>query len=348
MEIDPQAARRLENALLGGPRTLKRREVAAKAGVSLLSARKIWRALGFANVGEEEVAFTEADRDGIETMTRLVRDGIFDEQTATSLTRSIGQTTDRMVVWQIEAMVEYIARSRGVEDAEARAILIQELPEIVKPIEDMLFYAWRRELAAAVGRLAVRAESGLDLSEEGRDGTEDDAGLPLARAVGFADLVSYTRLSQRMSDGRLAEMVQHFEGMCADIINAGGGRVVKTVGDEVFFNAETPEAGAEIALSLSERIGADEMLPQARVSLVWGRVLSRLGDVFGPTVNLAARLTAIAEPGSVLTDAATASVLADDERFLLLPQGVREVRGFGPIQPVILARLFGESISIDS
>ncbi len=52
-------------------------------------------------------------------------------------------------------------------------------------------------------------------------------------------------------------------------------------GDEVFYNAETPEAGAEIALALAEAIAADDVLPQARVSVVWGRVLSRMGDIYG-------------------------------------------------------------------
>src|SRR5699024_5347961 len=96
--------------------------------------------------------------------------------------------------------------------------------------------------------------------------------------------------------------------------------LVKTVGDEVLFNAETPEAGADIALALSQALSDDPVLPSARVSVVWGRVLSRLGDIYGPTVNLAARLTALADPGTVLVDQLTANVLAEDERYILIPQ----------------------------
>ena len=59
--------RDLETQLLGGERTLRRREVAAGAGVSLLSARKIWRAMGFPNLGDDDVAFTERDKDALQT-----------------------------------------------------------------------------------------------------------------------------------------------------------------------------------------------------------------------------------------------------------------------------------------
>ena len=130
----------------------------------------------------------------------------------------------------------------------------------------MLLYSWRRQLNAGVQRLAVRAEAGLASSEEGREGDEDDAPLPLARAVGFADLVSYTSLSRRMNEKTLAQLVQRFENKCAEIISVGGGRLVKTVGDEVLYIAETPAAGAEISLALCQAFTDDEILPQARVA----------------------------------------------------------------------------------
>ena len=71
--------------------------------------------------------------------------------------------------------------------------------------------------------------------------------------------------------------------------------------------------------------------------MVWGRILSRLGDIYGPTVNLAARLTALADPGTVLVDSMTAAALEHDERFVLVPQKAEEVRGFGEIHPVLLS-----------
>ena len=344
-EIDREDVRRLEARLIGGPRTLKRREAAAEAGVSLLSARKLWRAMGFPNLDDDDVFFTAQDREALSTVIDLVRQEQLTEEAAISIMRSIGQMTDRMVVWQIEALVEEMVAQHGISDAEARKALVAELPDLIEPLEKTLVYAWRRQLNAAVQRLALRAEAGL--ASHGGSSGADDAPLPLARAVGFADLVSYTSLSRQMNEKTLAQMVQRFEHKCAEIISVGGGRLVKTIGDEVLFNAETPEAGAEISLALAKAFTEDELLPSARVSLVWGRVLSRLGDIYGPTVNLASRLTSLAEPGTVLTDASTAAALRNNERFVLIPHPPRTVRGFGEIHPVTLARGTGPGLVLD-
>ncbi|MCM0617287.1 adenylate/guanylate cyclase domain-containing protein [Paenarthrobacter sp. TYUT067] len=347
MSAERLAIKALEAKLLGGERKLRRREVAAGAGVSILSARKIWRALGFPNFGDEDVAFTERDQAALSSILDLVRAGLLTEEAAISVTRSIGQMTDRMVVWQIEALVEDMVSEQGIPDAVARKQLVAQLPALVDSLEEILVYSYRRQLNAGVQRLAVRAEAGLQASEEGREGDEDDSPLPLARAVGFADLVSYTSLSRRMNEKTLAQLVQRFENKCAEIISVGGGRLVKTVGDEVLYIAETPAAGAEISLALAQAFTEDEILPQCRVSMVWGRILSRLGDIYGPTVNLAARLTTLAQPGTVLVDAMTAAALGQDDRFVLIPQKSENVRGFGEIHPVMLARGRGKGLVLD-
>lgn len=337
----------LEFLLLGGERTLKRREVASRVGLSLYSARKLWRALGMPNFTDDDLAFTESDLEHLKAMPRLVREGVLTEEAAISVTRAIGQMTDRMVVWQVEALVEDMISSEGMTDAEARVALLGRIPALIEPLEEMLVYSWRRQLTAGVQRLALRAQKGLESSEEGRDGTEDDAPLPLARAVGFADLVSYTSLSRRMNERTLAQLVQRFENRCSEIITVGGGRLVKTIGDEVLYIAETPAAGAQISLALAKEFAEDEILPECRVAMVWGRVLSRLGDIYGPTVNLAARLTAIAAPGQVLVDDVTANALSGDERFVLEPQQPEMVRGFGEIHPVALRHGAGPGIVLD-
>jgi adenylate cyclase len=64
-------------------------------------------------------------------------------------------------------------------------------------------------------------------------------------------------------------------------------------------------------------------------------------------VNLAARLTTLADPGTVLIDSMTASALEHDERFVLVPQPAENVRGFGEIHPVLLARGEGKGLVVD-
>jgi adenylate cyclase len=326
------AGRRLELRLLGGPRRLRRREVARSVGVSVLSARKLWRALGFPNVTDEDLAFTDADAAALGRMVGLVRAGLVDEPTAIALARALGHTTERLVSWQVEALAEHLSQQpeeAGTEEAGTE-LAVHRLAELTDDLERLLVYSWRRQLAASVTRLA----SGADL----------DPAASSQLTVGFADLVGYTRLVQSLAQQELIRLVQRFEALASDVVAAGGGRVVKTVGDEVLFTADDAMSGAIIGLSLSEQMAADGVLPDVRVGIAHGPVLRSLGDVFGSTVNLASRLTAVAQPGTVVTDPGTAARLAGEARLVadgdlvLVPQRRRQVRGFGSLQPLLIAR----------
>ncbi len=319
----------LINDLLGGPRTLRRREVARAAGVSLLSARKLWRALGFPGVQDEDLAFTQADQDALARVVAVVRDDVIDDETAIACARALGQNTDRLVSWQSEALLEHLAaRQAAGKPVDALKTVEQLRPDL----EALLIYSFRRQLAAAVSRMDESVEPEIELT------------------VGFADLVSYTRLSRRLPRRELSRLVQRFEGLAADVVTTGGGRVVKTVGDEVLFIAETPAAGAVIALSISERMAVDDLVPDVRIGLAHGPVLRSLGDVYGSTVNLASRLTALAQPGTVITDPGTARELHVDPGIVLVPQRRRFLRGFGQVQPlmVVPAGGVGALINVDN
>ena len=312
----------LQLSLLGGPRRWRRREIAKRVGVSLLSARKLWRALGFANVTDQDVAFTDADSQALARVVGLVRDGLIDEPTAIAFARALGQTTDRLVSWHIEALLEHLATIAGSRDPD---LAVAHVADLAADLEKLLIYSWRRQMAAAVARLSQGSKGA---------GTASSTAL----TVGFADLVSYTRLSQRLQQRELGILVQRFEGLASDVITAGGGRVIKTIGDEVLFTADDAAAGAVIALSLSEQMAVDDVVPDVRVGLAHGTVLRSLGDVYGSTVNLASRLTSLAQPGTVVTDPATGSTLARHPDLVLVPQRARHVRGFGQLQPLLVAR----------
>lgn len=338
------AAARLEEVLLGGKRVLTRREVAQLAEVSTISARKFWRTLGLARVPEGQVAFTVNDARALTEVARIVATDLLDEETVLSLMRAVGQTTDRLVVWQMETIVEYLSDVRGLSDGEARAVVLDLFEEIVDPLEHVLTYAWKRNLVGALGRLNIDPTSGQ--AGDSLHGWYDSS-MPLARAVGFVDLVSYTRLSQQMEPRQLAYMVKRFQDVAYAVVATGGGRIIKTVGDEVFFAAQTPHAGAEIALRLQEEIRDDVQLPKARVGFAWGRVLSRLGDVFGSTVNLAARLTAVADPGTVVTDRDTAQIIERTDDYEFRACGGLNLQGLGEVAVMEMSRGTAEPLTME-
>jgi adenylate cyclase len=335
------AADDVEARLLGHRRSMRAREISSKASVSLHSARKFWHALGFPNVEDEDTAFTEADRIALQSLAALVRDGVFDEPTALAMTRAVARTTDRLAVWQVQLMAEAIgelSRDAGSGDDDAGQDRTRAMPDLVTAratgvkladiaddLEPLLVYSWRRHLTAAISRMVADSEP-----------IKDQPGV--MRSVGFADLVSFTRLVRRLSERELARVVQRFEALASDVVTAHGGRVIKTVGDEVLFVAIGAAPAAAIGLDLVQAMAEDDLLPDLRVGMASGRVLSRLGDVFGTTVNRASRLTAVARPGTVLVDDALAASLASMSGFEMSPLRRRTLPGIGPVTPWSLRR----------
>ena len=155
--------------------------------------------------------------------------------------------------------------------------------------------------------------------------------------MGFADLVGFTRLSRQLEDVDLAVLVERFESVSADVLAATGATLVKTVGDEILYVADEAAVAAEAAVRLHDAHAKDPDVPEMRVGLASGPVLRRMGDVFGATVNLASRLTALARPGTTLVDAATAREVADLSEFSLRQMAPRRVRGVGIVRSFSLA-----------
>ena len=316
-------ASEVEERLLGGPRRHTRAQAAAFAEVDPEYARRLWRALGFANVAEGAAAFTDGDLLALDRLMALVRSGLLDEELAVSVTRAMGHNVARLVEWQVESLAEHLVHTRGLTAEEALREAVDLSSEHLDEFDALLAYAWRRQLAAVAGRVLA---------------TRDVDAVSGLLSVGFADLVSYTRLSQKLEERELAALVDRFGRRSADVVAGAGGRLVKTVGDEVLFVADTAPAAATIGLELAEAMAEDPMLPDVRVGVATGTVLTRMGDVFGPTVNLASRLTALAAPGAVLVDRVTAQALEGNPSFALDSARPRAVRGMGLVRAGVVRR----------
>ncbi|MFD8974415.1 MULTISPECIES: adenylate/guanylate cyclase domain-containing protein [Streptomyces] len=346
---DDPLAIRLEQLILGADRRYTPFQAARTAGVSMELASRFWRAMGFADIGQAK-ALTEADVLALRRLAGLVEAGLLSEPMAVQVARSTGQTTARLAEWQIDSFLEGL--TEPPEPGMTRTEVTYPLVELLLPeLEEFLVYVWRRQLAAATGRVLVQA-------------SDDEEMVDRRLAVGFADLVGFTRLTRRLEEEELGELVEAFETTCADLVAAHGGRLIKTLGDEVLYCADDPGTAAEIALRLIETLGHDETMPALRVGIAFGTVTTRMGDVFGTTVNLASRLTSIAPKDAVLVDGALAKELsrtgdapvseseaaeeatrADKEgrkpaayRFALQPMWQRPVRGLGVVEPWLLTR----------
>lgn len=315
----------LEASILGGEPHLTSVDIAARAGVDVEEARRLWRALGFPYVEDTNHAFVDADLTAVRLVKGAVDSGLVNLDTVVRLTRALGSTMARLSDWQVSTLVDELRMTPdGEQVSESGVRTAVEIADQVGPaFEQLLVYAWRRHLAAAV----VRAES-----PGGDDTSETDA----KATIGFADLVSFTQLSNGLDDKSLAGLVERFESECTDLVTAGGGRAVKTLGDAVLFMVEDASSAVEIALQLVEHIGRSKDMPDLRVGLASGPVITRLGDVFGPPVNLASRLTTVARRNRVIVDHATAGALGDDFDTRVLP--ARPMHGFGNVEPITVRR----------
>lgn len=317
--------------LLGGEPSLSTAEVAQRTGLAPELVRSFWRSLGFADVDDDVPHLTEGDVGLLETMVDLVGSGAVGMAAAQSLVRALGHSADRLALWQIEALVEDAATRFELDDTSARLVVLDRVAALAPALERQLVHTWRRQMVALLGRLD--REVGLAHAPV----LPEPDQLPLERAVGFLDMISFTERSAGLTSAELAEMVQGFETAARDTIAGQGARVVKTIGDAVLFVADELEVGAEVSLRLLEVMASAGF--EVRGSLVWGRVLSRSGDVFGPSVNLASRLGDVAPAGGVVLDDVSAALLElTDAGLSLTPEAPVAVQGLGVVRPVRLRR----------
>ncbi|GAA4075469.1 adenylate/guanylate cyclase domain-containing protein [Nocardioides kongjuensis] len=303
----------------GEPR-LTAAEVAARAGLPLDLTRRLFRTLGFAEHGDER-AYTRADVDAMRILAEGPDGEVVEPDVALNVTRGIGITMARLADWEVGELVQHVADGAPEDVEDPGAWVTARLGE---QFEDLLVYAWRRHLAAAIARMeAVRAL--------------DDDPHTTDLSVGFADIVGFTALSNEVSRERIGELVEVFEARCGDVIARENGRLIKSMGDAVLYVNDDPMAAFTTAEGIINVIGRDPRMPDVRVGLATGGVVLRMGDVFGPPVNLAARLTQVARRNRIIVDHATADLLPADQ-VDSRPLPARPVRGFGVVEPVAVRR----------
>jgi class 3 adenylate cyclase len=265
-------------------------DVATRAGIDLEFASAIWRAAGFSDPRPFERRFDLGDV----AVFELVRDlsGLVGREQSLQLVRTTGEAIARVAEAEIALLRSNIeaplaAEGNFVDVARTYAAAAQQL---VPRITDMIDVFHRRQI-----ELIGRRYSDV--------GAPTSSANVVELAVGFADIAGYTGLSHQLDPMELAAMLARFEATTGDVIAAAGASVAKRIGDAVMFVTNAPGVACALALELIEAC-TRERLPKLRIGIAIGQVIVRQGDFYGPTVNLAARLVATAEPGTALTDVA--------------------------------------------
>lgn len=302
-----------DRLIVPGVERLTRAEVSERSGIPESEAQTYWRAMGFADVSDDDRAFTEVDVDMLRLLKNLMQSGFIDRDAALQMTRVMGRAMASVAAAQLD-LVRSLGGGLSVQEARREAIvaLVQARSALLDVIERALVYMWRRHLADEAKRAAVAIDS-----------TGGDF------IVGFADLVGFTALSAQMDETTLASAVSKFEETAVETVAGLSGRVVKMIGDEVMFEALSAADGIEIALRLVEAFAADGALPDIRAGLAEGPATGYQGDLFGPAPNLAHRLVEVAYPATVLVSAKIHDALEEDPRFEFTAVRPQALKGFG-------------------
>lgn len=294
-------------------------EVAEQLGVSLAEARAAWRAFGLVDTGEPVASpadiqllafvFDMAQALGFEATLGMAR------VMGASMAR-VGDAASTVVRGRLPSMSVAVSGSE-VTTARAFAGVSSVVPRMGQAL-DTLF---RHHLESA--RMHFERTESWDVVGQG--------GIRVG--VGFADLCGFTGMTQQLSMDNLSQLLSRFEEVAADVVQDNSGRLVKFLGDAVMYVATDAVTAVRIAEGLV--VAASERGLTARAGVTAGTALALDGDYFGPIVNLAARLVALAEPGSVLVSQPVVDRLDGVRRTESL--GLQTIRGF--TEPVAVSRL---------
>jgi class 3 adenylate cyclase len=305
--------------LMRPQRTVTVAEAAERFGLTVEQIERSWLSLGLPPVTTDEPAIAERDLPLI-AMFKVGVELLGFEGTL-QFTRVMGSSLARIADAAISTFLINVEgplveeHKPPVELARASyeaTEILAALPAIFEPI--FLQHAAMATMRTRTTRDQARGYAEFRLS------------------VGFVDLVDYTRWSSDLSVTELALAVNEFEEAASDLVTRHGARVVKTIGDAVMYvGADVPDVCA-IALDLADFVDAHPTLTRLRGAVAAGSLMSRDGDYFGPTVNLAARAVKVADPGEVVADRPV-------EGFTARPLGPHTFRGFDePVELFAISR----------
>lgn len=218
----------------------------------------------------------------------------------------------------------------GTDVAPELTALLADGAERLLPVTQRLLVADHREALIRLLDTSVVLEASRSASDA------------VDLAVGFVDLVGFTRLSAAVDPAGVGDVLTGFEdGVHAAAAAVGEVLVVKFIGDAVMVVSGDLDRLIDVLLRVVDPAprarggehpfaSGDEV--ERRAGAAAGPVAVRDGDYLGTAVNTAARLTDLARPGSVLVDEAAASRLAAGWRRRQLR--ARKLKGLGRARPI--------------
>jgi adenylate cyclase len=199
-----------------------------------------------------------------------------------------------------EANIERRLRASGLDERQLIEVGTRLGDRVIGSLERAIFQLYRRH------REHVWTEHAINHVEEALEGTGLRERVPRPPAICFIDLTGFTRLTEERGDEVAARVAGALAALVNDISRRRGGRPVRWLGDGGMFHFREPGAAVTAGLDMVERAPAVG-LPPAHIGIHTGPVVAQDGDVYGMTVNLAARISSYAQAGQVVVSEQTAA-----------------------------------------
>jgi adenylate cyclase len=147
-----------------------------------------------------------------------------------------------------------------------------------------------------------------------------------AATFAFADIAGFTALTEAHGDEEAVALVERFSEAVEAELPAVRGEHVKNIGDALMLRIPAPGDAVHLGLRIANDLSNDHGVPAVRVGLHHGTAVERNGDYFGASVNLAARVSALASGGEVLLTGHTAALAPNLEGVLYESRGRQALR----------------------
>ena len=156
----------------------------------------------------------------------------------------------------------------------------------------------------------------------------------------FADIAGFTALTEAHGDEQAVELVEEFANAVQAELPRVAGEYVKAVGDALMLRVPDPADSVRLGLWITRNAMSGHHAPSVRVGGNYGSAVERNGDYFGSTVNVAARVSALAAGGELLVTGHTAALAPDLEGVLYESRGRQVLRNVAePVEIFAVVRM---------
>jgi adenylate cyclase len=275
-------------------------DVARAARLRSAFVRELMQALGRPDPAHGEAAFTDEDIE-LARIAREMLDAGLPAHELTEVMRVIGLAMSQSAE-AVRRMVGVAFLEAGDTEEALGARYIEAVDKLAPLVPDLFSLSFRAHLRDGIsGELLTEAER-----HSGRLADTEQI------AVGFADLVGYTSIGDRVSAGELGSIAGRFAALGVSATQRPV-RLVKTIGDAIMFVSPDPTKLIEVMIELRACVhDAKPPLPEVRIGVAFGPATPRGGDWFGTAVNLASRVVEAAKPGQLLVTEELAARVASE------------------------------------